>query len=160
MFSPSSVFSTRRTSIMPILPSWRTRNQSAPLASTVPLRRGPSNFPPVTCTTTRVSSGVSGISIGGAISAVISKSSSSSILSTSSIERCSRDLSFGKAQRALAYYVALDFAGAARDCVLARAQHAVEPSRGISDYDGGFADEAVIAEQFGREARDAHARFG
>src|ERR1019366_5700508 len=111
--------------------------------------------------TTSVPSGVSAMTIGGgAISASISQSSSSSTLSPRrSLECRIRDSSLGQAERALADNVALDFAGAPGDGVLARAEHAVQPSRRIGDDAGGLADEAVGAEQFGREARDAHAEF-
>src|SRR5208337_2553424 len=83
------------------------------------------------------------------------------MLSTSSIAGLSYSRSsLGEAESSLADYIALDFAGAAGDCVLAGAEDAVQPSRRIGDRAGGLADETVGAEQFGREARDAHAEFG
>src|SRR3984893_15408304 len=63
-------------------------------------------------------------------------------------------------EHALANDVALDLAGAAGDRVLGRAQHPVEPARGVGPRLGGAVDHRVGAEQRRREVGDAHPELG
>src|SRR5271166_5643845 len=66
----------------------------------------------------------------------------------------------GQPEHALADDVALDLAGPAGDRVLPRAEHPVEPARGVGDRLGRSVDHRVGAEQGRGEVRDAHPQLG
>src|SRR4029450_3512397 len=63
-------------------------------------------------------------------------------------------------QYPLANDAALDLAGAARDGVLPRAQHAVVPAPAVRHLLARPVQERVRAEQLAREVGDAHAQLG